>query len=63
MFTYCHPWLAIKVNVPRSVQRCADVIYIYERSTYRYVRLNALNVRHVHGPYFNAPKMCAPKLT
>ena len=29
--------------------------YLYERSTYRYVRLNALNVLHIHGPCFNAP--------
>ena len=28
-------------------------IYLYERSTCRYVRLNALNV--LHGPCFNAP--------
>ena len=30
--------------------------YIYEHSTCRYVRLNALNVLHVYGSCFNAPK-------
>ena len=30
-------------------------IYLYERSTYRYNRLNELNVQHVHGPCFSAP--------
>ena len=29
--------------------------YLYERSTCRYVRLNALNLLHVHGPRFYAP--------
>ena len=29
--------------------------YLYECSTSRYVRLNGLNVLHVHGPYFFAP--------
>ena len=31
-------------------------LYIYERSTCRYVRLNALNVPHVPRPRFIAPK-------
>ena len=31
------------------------VIYLYERSTCRYVGLNALNLLHIHGPCFNAP--------
>ena len=30
-------------------------IHLYECSTCRYVRLNTLNVLHVHGPCFNAP--------
>ena len=30
-------------------------IYLYEPSTSSYVRLNALNVLHVHGPRFDAP--------
>ena len=30
-------------------------VYLYESSTCRYVRLNALNVLYVHGPCFNAP--------
>ena len=34
-------------------------IYLYERSTCRYSRLNALNVLHVHGPCFNAPEICS----
>ena len=34
------------------------VSYLYERSTYRYVRLNALNVLQVNGPLFNAPDHC-----
>ena len=29
--------------------------YLYKRSMCRYVRLNTLNVLHVHGPCFNAP--------
>ena len=31
-------------------------IYLYERSTCRYVRLNALNVLHVPRPLFVAPR-------
>ena len=31
------------------------VIYLYETSTCKYVRLNALNILHIHGPRFNAP--------
>ena len=30
-------------------------IYIYECSTYWYVKLNALNILNVHGPCINAP--------
>ena len=37
-------------------------IYLYEHSTCRYVRLNTLNVRHVHGPRFNAPKWSNEKV-
>ena len=33
-----------------------NTLNIYEHSTWRYVRLNALNVLNVHGPCFNAPK-------
>ena len=36
----------------------AMVIYLYERSKCRYIRLNALKVLHVHGPCFNAPLLC-----
>ena len=36
-------------------QTKAMVIHLYEGSTCRYVRLNALNVLHAHGPCFNAP--------
>ena len=32
-------------------------IYLYERSTCRYIKLIALNVLHVHGPRFNAPNL------
>ena len=31
------------------------VIFFYECSTGRYVRLNALNILHLHGPRFNTP--------
>ena len=31
------------------------VVYLYECSRCRYVRLNALNVLHIQGPCFNAP--------
>ena len=31
------------------------MVYLYEGSMSRYVRLNALYVLHVHGPSFNAP--------
>ena len=38
------------VHVPQIM-----VIYLDEHNMCRYVRLNALNVLHVHGPWFNAP--------
>ena len=38
-------------------------MYLYEQSTCRYVRLNALNVLHIHGPCFNAPFLLQTKLT
>ena len=41
----------------RECKVCKVSIYLYERSTCRYVRLNALNVLNVHGPCFNAPKI------
>ena len=31
-------------------------LYFYELGMCRYVRLNALNVLHVHGAHFNAPR-------
>ena len=31
------------------------VIYLYECSMCRYVRLNALNLLHIYGPCFNTP--------
>ena len=41
-----------------------DLIYLYELSTCRYIRLNALNVLQVHGPRFNAPVFqCYPNFT
>ena len=46
------------------------IIYLYECSTCRYVRLNALNVQYAHGPHFNAPSksivyiwQCGTKMT
>ena len=33
----------------------ASYLSLYERSTCRYIRLNALNVLHIHGPNFNTP--------
>ena len=44
-----------QVNVPRSVQRSTEVMYIYECSMCRYVRSNSLSVLHVPGPSFIAP--------
>ena len=41
------PWYVL---VPHSM-----VIYLYERSTCRHVRLNALNVLHIPRPLFIAP--------
>ena len=38
-------------------------VQLYEHSTCRYVRLNALNVLHVHGPRFNAPSQFLPVTT
>ena len=37
------------VHVPNRLS------HLYERSTCRYVRINALKVLHVHGPCSNAP--------
>ena len=34
-----------------------DYFHIYERSTFRYIRLNALNVPHVPRPRLIAPLM------
>ena len=36
------------------------VIYLYERSMCRYIRLNTLKVLQIHGPRFNAPRQWAP---
>ena len=49
---YVHLAIAIEVRAPTLT--CVS-IYLYEGSTCRYVRLNTLNVLHVHGPCFNAP--------
>ena len=38
-----------------SEQTRGMFIYIYERSKCRYVKLNTLNILHVHGPRSNAP--------
>ena len=52
------------VHVPRSVQRYVHVPrYLYECSTCRYVRLNALNALHAHRPCFNSPFLKACKKT
>ena len=54
-----------------AVEKRSEVVqsYIYitvqnglARSTCRSVRLNALNVLHVHGPCFNAPLNLAAKI-
>ena len=60
----CVWYVHVPLNRPRYMhiplwqaeQTRAMVIYLYEHSTYRYVRLNALNRLQVHGPSrFNAP--------
>ena len=43
------------IDEPRSVQNIAIAIYVYERSTCRYVRFNALNVTRISRPRLSPP--------
>ena len=51
------------VDPPSCKAPQQPIIYLYERFTCRYVRLNTLNVLHVSGPCFNAPIIyeCGPR--